>query len=201
MEIQPTQEKENDQLERRAELGQRHDPPRIYVASLSDYNEGRLYGAWIDAAQEPDVIEEEITTMLKKSPSPGAEEYAIHDFENFGPLRLHEYDSIATVSRLALGISSHGAAFAHFASLVGTDDDRLQEFDEAYFGHFDSLERYADEALDDLGYKKQVEDLLPEYLEPYVHFDVEGFARDLEISGDVMTSEGDGGVYVFNGHV
>ena len=35
--------------------------------------------------------------------------------------------------------------------------------------------------------------------QPYVQVDVEGFARDLELSGDVLTSEGDSGVYVFEG--
>ena len=30
--------------------------PRIYVASLSDYNAGRLHGVWIDAAEELDEI-------------------------------------------------------------------------------------------------------------------------------------------------
>ena len=201
MENQPTQHMEGEGLERRAELGRRESPPRIYVASLGDYNAGRLHGEWIDAAQEPNDLHEAVVAMLKESPEPVAEEFAIHDYENFGPLQLGEFESLDTVSRLALGIASHGAAFAHYASLVGTDEDHLSNFEEAYFGHFDSLESYANEALDDLGYVKQVDDLLPDYLEAYVTFDVESFARDLKISGDVVTSEGDGGVYVFNGHV
>ena len=31
----------------------------IYVACLAAYNNGCLHGAWIDAAQEPEEIEEE----------------------------------------------------------------------------------------------------------------------------------------------
>jgi antirestriction protein len=31
-----------------------------------------------------------------------------------------------------------------------------------------------------------------------VRLDVEGFARDLKLSGDVTSSEGEGGVYVFD---
>jgi hypothetical protein len=27
--------------------------PRIYVASLADYNAGRLHGSWLDAARNP----------------------------------------------------------------------------------------------------------------------------------------------------
>ncbi len=31
--------------------------PRIYVASLSDYNAGRLHGQWLDAAEGTPMIE------------------------------------------------------------------------------------------------------------------------------------------------
>ena len=34
--------------------------PRIYVASLSDYNAGRLHGTWINASYGADEIREEI---------------------------------------------------------------------------------------------------------------------------------------------
>ena len=42
--------------------------PRIYVASLADYNEGRLHGAWIDAAQDEDELERAVKEMLAQSP-------------------------------------------------------------------------------------------------------------------------------------
>ena len=32
------------------------DRPRIYAASLSDYNNGRLHGAWIDSDQDREAI-------------------------------------------------------------------------------------------------------------------------------------------------
>lgn len=58
------------------------DSPRIYVACLSSYNAGRLYGRWIElAGMDGDDIRAEIDAMLKDSPMPGAEEYAVHDFE------------------------------------------------------------------------------------------------------------------------
>lgn len=44
--------------------------PRIYVASLSDYNNGILHGEWIDAAQDADDIRTEISTMLRGSKFP-----------------------------------------------------------------------------------------------------------------------------------
>jgi antirestriction protein len=173
--------------------------PRIYVASLSDYHAGRLHGTWIDAAQEPDEIATEVGAMLASSPTPEAEEYAIHDFEGFGPARLEEYETLESVSALARGIAEHGSAFAHYAATMGSRSaEDLANFDEAYLGHFTNIEEYAENLVDDLGYDDLIERALPGHLHPYVHFDTEGFARDLELSGDVSTSDGDGGIYVFD---
>ena len=173
--------------------------PRIYAASLSDYNSGRVYGKWIDANQEADELAADIQAMLDASPTPGAEEWAVHDFEGFGPARLSEYETLPTISRVARGIAEHGPAFAHWAALVGIDDaDELDRFEEAYLAHAESVEAYAEELLDELGYVQLIEQAVPEHLQPYVTLSVEGFARDLELSGDITTSEGDGGVYVFD---
>ena len=174
--------------------------PRIYVASLSDYNAGVLHGEWLDASADVEAMEEGVQSMLASSPSPGAEEWAIHDYEGFGPLRLEEYESLETVSTVALGIAEHGPAFAHWAALVGTiDPDALERFEDAYLGQSESIEGYAEELLDDMGVFRQLEGVLSEHLQPYVTFDVAGFARDLELSGDVVTSEAPEGVYVFSG--
>ena len=44
------------------------------------------------------------------------------------------------------------------------------------------------------------EELFPEWIRPYVKIDVEGFARDLELNGDVISAEApDGTVWVFDG--
>lgn len=44
-------------------------PPRIYVASLGDYNAGTLHGLWLQADQDPDDLHEQITEMLAASPT------------------------------------------------------------------------------------------------------------------------------------
>ena len=61
--------------------------PRIYVASLADYNAGRLHGRWIRADQQAEALHQEIAAMLAESQEPVAEDWAIHDYENFGTLR------------------------------------------------------------------------------------------------------------------
>ncbi len=172
--------------------------PRIYVASLSDYNDGRLHGAWIDAAQDRDDLYREVQAMLIDSTLPDAEEFAIHDYEGFGPLQLDEYESLETVSVIAKGIARHGAAFAHWVTLVDTREPAdLERFEEQYEGHHDSLAAYAEQLLEDLNYLDDLDTLLPRSLQPYVRLDIEAFALDLLHGGDIMISEGDGGVYVF----
>jgi antirestriction protein len=176
--------------------------PRIYVACLSDYNAGRLHGVWIDAAQEPGALEEEVERMLDISPSSGAEEYAIHDWEGFGPLLLFRNEDLVSVSVIARGIVKYGIAFAHYAMLVGPwAVEAPEHFEERYEGHFESLTAYAEQLLEDLCYLDELDRLqaqLPVGLRPYVQIDVEAFARDLDYSGDIATSEdNDGGIYVF----
>lgn len=170
--------------------------PRIYVADLAAYNAGKLHGAWIDANQDSSEIFQAINEMLKKSPERGAEEYAIHDFEGFGNYSLSEYESIETVSKLALAIEEHGELVADVISHVGfTGSEMVEEgvsyLEENYSGEYDSLEDYAQQYLEDTGALNEV----PESLRYY--FDFEKYARDLEISGDVFTIEKNGKVHVF----
>ena len=62
-------------------LGLPDEGPAIYIASLSDYNAGNLHGSWVDLtkATTAEEIQECIDYVLKTSPQPDAEEYAIHE--------------------------------------------------------------------------------------------------------------------------
>ena len=82
--------------------------PRIYVACLAAYNSGYLHGTWIDAAQEPWGIYDEVKAILAASPIAGAEECAIHDYEDFDGVRIEEYSGFERVSAIADFIDEHG---------------------------------------------------------------------------------------------
>jgi antirestriction protein len=170
--------------------------PRIYVASLSDYNAGRLHGTWINADDDPDDIQTAIVDMLAGSIEPGAEEYAIHDFEGFGPYHPHEYEPIDTVAKIARGIRDHGAAYAHWANHVGTSDpDELDRIEDHYLGRWDSTEAFVEELLDDFGIDRVLDDAIPGHWRSYVHIDTRALARDLATEYTVC-EDGDG-VYLF----
>lgn len=171
--------------------------PRIYVASLSDYNEGILHGEWITAAQEPEHIRAEIEDMLSRSLAPLAEEWAIHDFEGFNGMHLGEWEDLDYVSTVALGIERHGLAFAHWAQLV-SETEHLRQFENCYRGRWDNLAAYAEELLDDSGTETDLDRVVPEWVRPYVTLDYAAIGRDMECDGALMTAQAEeGGVHVF----
>lgn len=172
--------------------------PSIYVASLADYNNGTLHGRWINAAREAEAIYADIRAMLAQSREENAEEFAIHDSDQFGTCRIQEFDSIELVSRIARGIKEHGGAFAAWANTNEGESEYLDNFDEAYLGHYDSAQAFAEQMADDLGYTDELAKL-PESLQPYIHFDSATLASDMEMGGDIdVAPDPSGGVWIFD---
>lgn len=176
------------------------ESPRIYVASLADYNAGRLHGCWIDANQPADVIREEIALMLSESKELIAEDWAIHDYEYFGDLQLSEFEGIDQVAEAAFQIAEHGPIFASLLSYVGGTsclDEALRYMEEAYCGEYNSLTDYAEQFIDDC-YADSLKGL-PEFIR--YHIDYEGIGRDMELGGDVFTLDCEGMVHVFYANI
>lgn len=178
--------------------------PRIWVGSLSDYNAGILHGEWIDAARESEEIWADIHRMLAASPTTArygepAEEWGIFDFDGFGLARVYQHDRLEAVARVARGIAEHGLAFAAWADVMEGDDAALDTFEDAYLGHYDSVEAYAEQLIDDLGYDRLLDEAIPEHLRSYVRIDTDALARDMQMGGDIhaITAE-DGGVWLFD---
>jgi antirestriction protein len=176
---------------------QLQEAPRIYVASLSDYNDGRLHGTWIDATQPREDLQRDVQAMLAASPVGHAEEIAIHDYEGFGQYPVAEYDSLERVNRIAHGIAEHGLAYAAWAARC--EPDELDRFEEAYSGDWSSTEDYADDLIDSLGLQQVIDQVVPDGLRPYVTVDARAFVRDLELSGMITTITHADGVWIFDG--
>jgi antirestriction protein len=168
--------------------------PRIYVACLAAYNNGRLHGCWIDADQSADDIGDEVRAMLAASPEPGAEEWAIHDYEGFGDLRLSEWESFERVAAIAAGIAAHGDAFSAWLSCdESRDPGDVRAFEDAYRGEWGSLRDYAEQFADDIG----LHDAAEKAGSPYVRVDISALERDLDIELCVLPSDHHT-VYVFD---
>lgn len=147
--------------------------PKIYVACLRAYNAGHLHGAWIKANQPIDEIYSAINQMLSKSPEAGAEDWAIHDYEDFGSIHIKEYTDIETIVAIADLIEEYGELGAEAVAYNGNCPDDARKALEEYCGEFDSEEDYARQLMEDC-YE------VPEYLQFYIDYDK--FAHDLFVN-------------------
>lgn len=117
--------------------------PRIYVACLAAYNNGYLHGEWIDANQDLDSLWGEVKKILASSPIPNAEEFAIHDYEGFGEIRINEYTGLETVANYAEFLAEHGELGANVFAYTDDIDEARKLIEECYHGWFDSEEDFA----------------------------------------------------------
>jgi len=196
-----TGERSGDQPEERERPT---EPPQIWVGSWLDYNNGRLHGEWIEAARDVDEVWADIQAMLAASPTAKqsgevAEEWGIFDYENFGALKVGEQEAISFVTAVARGIAEHGLAFAAWADVMD-EEEALSGFADAYLGEYDSMEAYAQQLIEDLGYNQLLDEALPEHVRRYVEINIAGLAQDMWLSGDVNVYPKDGGgVWLFDG--
>jgi len=155
--------------------------PSIYVADLAAYNAGKLHGVWIDATQETSDIWAAIQEMLKGSPEPLAEEWAIHDYEEFGSIQISECQSVESVRQIALFIEEHGDLGAEVLNHYGGDVAQAKTaLEYNYAGNYQNPAEYAEELTDSTTG-------VPAHLEYYIDYAAMG--RDMELNGDVFTIE------------
>jgi antirestriction protein len=162
--------------------------PRIYVACLAAYNEGYLHGAWIDADQDAWAIQDEINTMLRASPIPDAEEWAIHDYEGFEGLHLSEYAGIESVTHLAAFVAEHGRLGAELVTYYGSLDEARDAMADHYAGEYASLADFAQDITEETT-------AIPETLRHYIDYD--RMARDMAISDVVAIHTAHDAVHIF----
>lgn len=173
--------------------------PKIYVACLASYNNGKLHGKWIDATLSGDEIQEEVNTMLAFSTEIHPEEWAIHDYQDFECINIDEWQSFDEVSEIANMLIDDrwdseliASVYEHLGS--GTSpQDTLDYLDENYQGEFESLEHWAEQFLEDTGGLENV----PKNLFHYIDFDKYG--RDADLGGDIFTlnTSNSKGIHIF----
>ena len=139
--------------------------PKIYVACLAAYNSGMLHGKFINAAQDEDALRDEINEMLCSSPIPNAEEFSIHDYEDFGSVELKEYSDLESVSAMAFFIEKHGELGAELLTYNCNDVEEAERLmDECYQGEYQSEKEFAKSISEDLF-------TIPENLLGYIDFE------------------------------
>jgi antirestriction protein len=167
---------------------------QIYVASLTDYNNGILHGVWIDLnGKDSDEVMEEIEEMLADSPTAKkygekAEEWAIHDFEGFDS--LHEHEDIEELIEEVNLMEEYGDAWTAYTAITGREYATKAHFEACYQGSYESERDFVECLLNDTGKLSS----LPEHLRDY--FDYDSYANDL-FTSDFECEYVEGICYVF----
>lgn len=167
------------------------DSPKIYVACLAAYNQGILHGAWIEARQEVEDIEAEISAMLAASPIKGAEEWEIHDSQGFHGIYAHI--DLAKVSKIAQALSEANdpkllAELHEFLDNIDIDET-VEFFQDNYIGLYKDLGYFAADWCEQCGTE------IPKFFANYIDYDAMG--RDMELSGDIITIQDCHEIHVF----
>ena len=124
---------------------------KIYVACLAAYNNGIMHGSWIEPTSDLDELSAEVAKILESSPTKGAEEYAIHDYDGFR--NLGEYPSLQAVCDFVSMVESSdfdadvvSAVVDEFSSDISTAQRVLND----NHGIHDNFQDYADDLADEM---------------------------------------------------
>ena len=127
----------------------------IYIACLASYNDGLLYGYWLDLeiTQDAEDIKAAIQWVIDNSPTPGAEEYAIHDSSGLiSRLSDSEWPDIEELAEYAGTICSLPEEQHTPYRLACEDQGELlsvEAFEECYRGSYDSPEAFCQELAEE----------------------------------------------------
>ncbi len=164
--------------------------PKIYVACLASYNAGILHGCWINATLDVDGIDKEIQNMLEQSPIAGAEEYAIHDSNDFFGITINEYDDLKRIHDIATFLEQYGKVGALLINEGFGVESATSVIENKYVGCYANEMDFAHELFSEL-----YGDSTPGYIMAYI--DYEQYCKDIFIDS-FFSLEDDQGVHVFH---
>lgn len=151
---------------------------KIYVACLAAYNNGILHGEWIEANSDVDELQKGVDKVLQSSPAPDAEEYAIHDYDDFP--NLGEYPGLERIAEVTELIESSDFDVDTVKAVIDYADDieGAQKMLDDNHGVHDSFQEYADELADEMIAAQTDCKHTRQFF--YNYFDYEKYARDIE---------------------
>lgn len=161
----------------------------IYVGTYAKYNNGSLFGKWLDLSEFSD-LEEFYQACKELHDDEEDPEYMFQDYENIPKSLIDESwlsekffevrDSLDQLDEKESEPFSIWYNNGHHDLASDDTDDLISSFREAYQGEFDSNEDFAMQIVDEC-YD------LPDFSKTY--FDYEKYARDLFI-GDYWSENG-----------
>lgn len=154
----------------------------IYVGTYKKYNDGNLFGRWMNLSDftDKDDFEEACLELHSDEDDP---ELMFQDWKGVPSSMISECSISEEVWPYLEALETYNeSAVNAYCELFGKWDE--SDFEDRYQGKFDNWSRFAEENVDQLGYL----DEMPEHLRYY--FDYDAFARDLECSGDYAEEDG-----------
>lgn len=151
--------------------------PRIYVANLAKYNDGKLVGQWIDVPTDRDELLEAIQAIV------GQDEWAIHDSEGLPKSLQSEHPDLNDLARFAELCEEHDEdlLLAAVENFNGDLDAAEKALTEHFQGTFSDLGEYAAQQAEDNGDLRDV----PRYIQEFIDFDTMG--KSYEDNGEIWT--------------
>lgn len=154
--------------------------PKVYVACLGCYNEGRHYGRWMNADEleaqwEHGDLNDDGSYPMTKCKRLHHEEWAIHDYE-YCPEITSEHPDIENLIAVMRCIEEHGQPFLEWFNLDPYNrthhaDDFEQAFQEAYCGEWHSPKHFAEQMAYDWGFLPSADAKNPNPLFAFVDFE------------------------------
>ncbi|ALW86346.1 hypothetical protein AUC43_15385 [Hymenobacter sedentarius] len=176
--------------------------PRVYIASLADYNAGQLLGRWfeLDDFTDADDLLHAIQGMLTiyddtYGPLIGTkrEEWAMHDAEHLPKRFVSESPDFAAIYEYLDAIADMDEDIATAYELFVNNGDDPSQFRDRYLGRYGDGYEYDDERVaadyaEQSWFEYHDEKEIPPSLKNYI--DWHSMGRDLVLGGDVWISDG-----------
>lgn len=166
---------------------------RVYVGTYAKYNDGNLFGAWLELEDyiDHDDFIEACKELHKDEEDP---ELMFQDFEDF-PRDFYGESSIDpdVWDWLELDDDDRELLAVYHEHIDSSGD--IDKAREAFGGKFDSEEDWAEQFWDGYGMLQEI----PESLRSYI--DYTAYARDCRLGGDMTFVLHNGYVWAFNNNV
>ena len=155
---------------------------RIFCGTYAKYNEGNLFGEWLDLEDYQDK-DEFLAACFELHADEADPELMFADWEDIPSGLVSECTVSPECWDLLEAFDEHDeGAVKAYVSIWG--EWNKSDFEERYRGEYDSWTDLAEQLLDETGELHEI----PEHLRNY--FDYEAYGRDLRLGGDFCEENG-----------
>lgn len=152
----------------------------IYVSTFRKYNDGNLFGAWLDP-EDYTCKQDFMEACAELHDDEADPEYMFQDHEGVPDSMISESHIDEELWNFLACSADEGAKLAYMECFGNWNES---DFNDRYYGQYRDWKQMAEELLDSTG----ALDAIPENLRYY--FDYDAYARDMRLGGDMCEHEG-----------